>query len=293
LATAGRSAGSFYFPIDRSASGGYGARPVEPSDSRTIAVQLALDEIGPDVYVGASDPHDGRVFGGLMIAHALRAAHLTVPDGRIAHSLHSAFVRAGRSDEPLRYEVERTHEGGSYSTRRVVAHQAAGVAFLLTARFQVPEDGPDYQTAPDPVGLQPEQLPVGRYDSPWFESRDVAADEPGHPPHARAAWFRSRSVLPDDAALQQHALAFLTDHGPTRAVRQPHLEGYDTERRLSVSLDHAVWFHRPAMVEEWLLYQLVPASTSGSRGLAIGTVRTAGGELVATVAQEAMLRMLP
>jgi acyl-CoA thioesterase-2 len=227
-----------------------------------------------------------------MIAHALRAAHLTVPEGRIAHSLHSAFVRAGRSDEPLRYQVERTHDGGSYSTRRVVANQAAGVTFVLTARFQVPEDGPDYQPDAYPVGVPPEQLPVGRYDSQWFESRDVAPGEPGRPPHARAAWFRCRSTLPDDPALQQHALAFLTDHGPTRAVREPHLEDYDTERRISVSLDHAVWLHRPTVVEDWLLYQLVPVSTSGSRGLAIGTVHTTAGDLVATVAQEAMLRML-
>jgi acyl-CoA thioesterase-2 len=258
----------------------------------SIASQLALAAVDVDVYVGASDLDEGRVFGGLMIAHALRAAHATVPAGRIAHSLQCAFVRAGRNDEPLRYEVERTHEGGSFSTRRVVVHQLGAVTFVLTARFQVPEDGPEYQPDAPPSGEAPEDLPVGRYDSPWFESRDVAPGVAGRPPHARAAWFRCRTTLPDDPVLQQHALAFLSDHGPTRAVRQPHLDDYDTERRISVSLDHAVWFHRPARVEDWLLYELVPASTSGGRGLALGTVRTAGGELVATVAQEAMLRLL-
>lgn len=260
---------------------------------RSIATQLALEPVAPDVYVGASQIDEGRVFGGLMIAHALRAAHSTVPDGRLAHSLQCAFVRAGRNDEQLRYEVERTHEGSSFSTRRVVVHQVGRVTFVLTARFQVPEDGPEYQPAAPPPDGDPEALPVGRYDSPWFESRDVAPDAPGRPAHARAAWFRCRTALPDDPVLQQHALAFLSDHGPTRAVRQPHLADYDTERRISVSLDHAVWFHRPARVEEWLLYELVPASTSGGRGLALGTVRTRQGELVATVAQEAMLRMLP
>ena len=214
-----------------------------------------------------------------------------MPGGRLAHSLQCAFVRAGRNDEPLRYEVERTHEGSSFSTRRVVVHQAGRVTFVLTARFQVPEDGPEYQPAAPPPDGDPEALPIGRYDSPWFESRDVAPDAPGARPR-RAAWFRCRTTLPDDPVLQQHALAFLSDHGPTRAVRQPHLDDYDTERRISVSLDHAVWFHRPARVEEWLLYELVPASTSGGRGLALGTVRTRQGELVATVAQEAMLRML-
>jgi acyl-CoA thioesterase-2 len=257
---------------------------------RSIASQLALEPVAEDVYVGASQLDEGRVFGGLMIAHALRAAHLTVPDGRLAHSLQCAFVRAGRNAETLRYEVERTHEGTSFSTRRVVVHQR-GVAFVLTARFQVPEHGPDYQPDRPPPDGDPAALPVGRYDSPWFESRDVAPDGPGAPPHARAAWFRCRTTLPDDPVLQQHALAFLTDHGPTRAVRQPHLDDYDTERRVSVSLDHAVWFHRPVRVEEWLLYELVPASTSGGRGLALGTIRTRGGDLVATVAQEALLRL--
>ncbi len=262
-------------------------------DVRSIATQLALELVGVDVFVGASELDEGRVFGGLMIAHALRAAHATVPDGRIAHSLQCAFVRAGRNDEPLRYEVERTHEGGSFSTRRVVVHQEGGVAFVLTARFQVPEDGPEYQPEAPPSGPAPEGLPVGRYDSPWFESRDVPPGIAGRPPHARAAWFRCRTTLPDDPVMQQHALAFLSDHGPTRAARQPHLDDYDTERRMSVSLDHAVWFHRPARVEDWLLYELVPASTSGGRGLALGTVRTGGGDLVATVAQEVMLRILP
>jgi len=265
---------------------------VSSADARSIAEQLALEVVAPDVFVGSSQLDEGRVFGGLMIAHALRAAHLTVAEDRVAHSLQGAFLRAGRNDEALHYEVERTHDGSSFNTRRVIARQGGTVAFALTARFQVVEEGPDYQTAPEPLGVAPEDLPVGRYDSPWFESRDVSADDPDRPPHARAAWFRCRTALPVDPVLQQHALAFLSDHGPTRAVREPHLDDYDTERRISVSLDHAVWFHRPARVEDWLLYQLVPASTSGGRGLALGTVRTAEGLLVATVAQEAMLRML-
>src|SRR5262245_47585497 len=168
----------FYFPIDRSASDDYRARPMSRPEVLSIASELALEPVAPDVYVGASALEEGRVFGGLMIAHALRAAHATVPDGRLAHSLQCAFVRAGRNDESLRYEVERTHEGASFSTRRVVVHQAGAVAFVLTARFQVPEDGPEYQPADPPPDGDPETLPVGRYDSPWFESRDLGPDAP-------------------------------------------------------------------------------------------------------------------
>ena len=231
------------------------------------------------------------MFGGLFVGQSLRAAHLTLGDDRPAHSLHGTFVRAGRNGEALRYEVERTQDGGSFSTRRVVVRQASDVVYVVTARFHGEEPGPEYELPPDPPGAPPEQLPVGRYDSPWFESRDCPADEPGHPRHARSAWFRARSPLPDDPVLHQHALAYLTDHGPTRAVREPHLHHRDIERRISVSLDHSVWFNRPARVDEWLLYQLVPASTVGGRGLAIGTVRTQEGALVATVTQEAMLRL--
>ena len=262
-------------------------------DLPNIADELALEALGGGAFVGVSDRREGRVFGGLLVAQSLRAAQLTVEPGRAAHSLHGVFVRAGRAGAPLRYDVESTHDGGSFSTRRVVATQDGAVAFLLTARFQADEEGPEYQVEPAPVGPRPETLPVGRYDSPWFESRDVDADEPGQPTHARVAWFRARSPLPDDTELHRHALAFLSDHGPTRAVREPHVNSVDTERRMSVSLDHSVWFHRPARVDEWLRYSLTPMATVGGRGLALGSIRTAVGELVATVAQEAMLRILP
>lgn len=263
---------------------------------RTLAEQLALEQVDEDVFVGAGAPVVGsrvedRVFGGLLVAHALRAAHATVAGDRIAHSLHSAFLRAGRTDEPLRYEVERTHNGGSFSTRRVVARQSGDTVFVLTGKFQVPEDGPHYQPPAGPMGVAPDGLEIGRYDGPFIESRDVPPDEPGQPRHARTAWFRARSPLPDDPVLHQHALAYLSDHGPTRAVREPHVGHLDLEQRISVSLDHAVWFHRPARVDDWLRYQLVPATTVGGRGLAIGTIHTPGGTLVATVTQEAMLRI--
>jgi acyl-CoA thioesterase-2 len=262
------------------------------SSAATIADHLALERVETDAFV-ATPAGEGRVFGGLLVAQSLRAAHLTLDDDadRPAHSLHATFVRAGRNGVSLRYAVERIHDGGSFSTRRVVVTQDDEVVFLATVRFHADEPGPEYEPPPDPVGVAPEELPVGRYDSQWFESRDCPSDEPGHPVHARAAWFRARAALPDDLGLHQQGLAFVTDHGATRSVREPHLDHPGVERRQSVSLDHSVWFHRPARVDEWLWYQLVPLATIGGRGLAVGTVRTAAGLLVATTAQEAMLRL--
>jgi acyl-CoA thioesterase-2 len=139
---------------------------------------------------------------------------------------------------------------------------------------------------PGPEGLAP-----GRYDNPVVESRDVppgtGADQPRF---ARRAWFRVRQPLPPDPAVHQHALAYLSDHGPTRAAREPHAHLGDDARRQSVSLDHSVWFHRPVDTNAWLLSELVPMSTGRGRGLAIGTLRSMDGTLVATVAQEVLVR---
>jgi acyl-CoA thioesterase-2 len=288
---AGASLGARVLPFRGLRSGRVRSSAVAPPVP-TIADHLALERVGGDRF-RATPQGEGRVFGGLLVAQSLWAAHSTL-DGdadRPAHSLHGTFVRAGRNAAPLRYDVERIHDGGSFSTRRVVVTQDGEVVFLATARFHADEAGSEYEPPADPVGALPEELPVGRYDSPWFESRDCPPDEPGHPVHARSAWFRARASLPDDPVLHQHALAFVTDHGATRAVREPHKDHPGVERRQSVSLDHSVWFHRPARVDDWLLFQLVPMATIGGRGLALGTVRASDGLLVATVAQEAMLRL--
>lgn len=255
-------------------------------DARSLAEDLALDADG----VGVAGPGTGRAFGGLLVGQALAAAQASVGPSRLAHSLHASFVRAGHRGRAVRYDVEATADGGSFSTRRVTATQADGVVLVLTAGFQGPEAGPEHSIAPSSAAPPPDGLGFGRYDSGWFESRDVPAGSGGRE-HARAAWFCARLPVGDDPALHQAALALMTDHGATRSIRQPHMATHDMSRRRSVSLDHAVWFHRPARVDRWLLYELVPMATSGGRGLAIGTVRTEEGGLVATVAQEALLRV--
>jgi acyl-CoA thioesterase II len=256
----------------------------------SLAERLALDEVAPDVFASRETPAKGHVFGGLLIGQALRAAQLTVGPDKPAHSLHLSFALAGKGGEPIRYEVERTRDGSSFATRRVLARQSRGVVVVLTADFHADEPGVEYQTPATPGVPGPEGLARGRYDNPYVESRDVpvAADDPV--PHARRAWFRPTAVVPEDPMLHLQALAYLSDHGPTRAAREPHVHLSDDARRMSVSLDHTVWFHRPVDVNRWLLSELVPVATGRGRGLALGTLRTPDGTLIATVAQEVLLR---
>ena len=211
-------------------------------------------------------------------------------DDRPAHSLHLSFAVAGTGGEAIRYEVERTRDGSSFATRRVVARQARGIVAVLTADFHGDEPGVEYETPATPGIPGPDGLPVGRYDNPFIESRDVPVLEGDRLPHARRAWFRPTATVPDDPLLHLQALAYLSDHGPTRAAREPHAGLADDARRMSVSLDHSVWFHRPVDVNQWLLSELVPVATGRGRGLSLGTIRTADGTLLATVAQEVLLR---
>lgn len=264
--------------------------PPAAAAPRSIVADLALDVHPDDRFVAGGGPEGGRMFGGLLIAQALAAATATVPTDRRPHALHASFLRAGAGGEPVGHRVERTRDGRSFSTRRVVSDQRGDAVLAVTVEFQVDESGPEYDLDTGTPLPGPDGLPIGRYDTGWFESRDVPADLPGRPPHARAAWYRARAPLPPDPGAHLLALAMMSDHGPTRAARQPHLADVDVERRFSVSLDHAVWFHRPARVDEWLCSELVPVATGGGRGLTFGTIRTADGTIVASVAQESTLR---
>ncbi len=253
--------------------------------------RLALDPVADDVFVSRRPTDRGHVYGGLLIGQAARAAQATVDDGRPIHALHASFVLAGTGGEPVRYEVERTRDGTSFATRRIVARQERGVVLVMTAHFHRDEAGPEYETPPTPGVPGPENLPRGRYDSPWFEARDVPVDAVGgRLPHGRRSWYRPTSEVPADPLLHLQCLAYLSDHGPTRAAREPHSALDDDAQRMSVSLDHSVWFHRPADVNGWLLSELVPVATGRGRGLSLGTIRDVSGQLLATVAQEVLLR---
>jgi acyl-CoA thioesterase-2 len=253
--------------------------------------RLALARLEADVFESVGVSRQRHLFGGLLLGQATYAALLTVPPDRPARALHASFVVAGNGTQPVRYEVERTRDGRSFSTRRVVARQSHRVLLVATVDVQAGEGGPEYERAAPADVPPPEGLRVGRYDSRWFESRDVRPTRSGAVPSPRRAWFKAQVSLPADPVLHQAALAYLSDHGPTRAVREPHAGHPGMERRMSASLDHAVWFHRAGAVDQWLLYELTPMSTSNGRGLALGTIRDRAGGLLATVAQEALLRL--
>lgn len=253
--------------------------------------RLALAPVEADVFESVGVSRQRHLFGGLLLGQATHAALLTVAPDRPACALHASFVVAGNGTHPVRYEVERTRDGRSFSTRRVVARQGHRVLLVATVDVQAGEGGAEYAAAAPVDVPPPEELRTGRYHSRWFESRDVRPVRGGAGPAPRRAWFRAQLPLPADAVLHQAALAYLSDHGPTRAVREPHAGHPGMERRMSASLDHAVWFHRAGRVDQWLLYELVPMSTSNGRGLAIGTIHDQAGGLLATVAQEALLRL--
>lgn len=274
-----------------SLTGGRGGVTGDDGDAPLLA-RLDLADEGDGVFVSRPEDEPGRSYGGQLVAQSLAAAVGTAPEGLAPYSLHGHFLHPGARDRPVRYSVERTRNGLSSATRRVVAVQNRRTLFLLTASFQRPESGAEYQVDRTPVASDPEVLAPGRYDNAYVESRDVRRqDDPGAADHRRATWFRVRGRLPDDPAVHQIALAWASDHGPTRAARQPHAGHPGVERRMSVSLDHAVWFHRPARADDWLYSELRPVSTGSGRGLATGTVHTRDGRLVASIAQEVMLRL--
>ncbi len=262
-----------------------------------MLARLRLDRVSADVYREPGHAKQQRIFGGLLLGQSLRAAAHTVEGPRSAHSIQGQFLSAGDSREEINYAVERTRDGASFSTRRVEALQGEQVLFVATVSFHDPEPGLVYQMPGPPSAPDPQCLPAGRYDNPWFDSRDVPPEETaatgwdGARPHTRLAWFRARAPMPDDADLHAQAIVYLTDHGATRAVRQPHADHPGVEQRMSVTLNHAVWLHAEARADEWLLSEFHPVATGAGRGLATGTLWTRDGRLVASISQEALLRI--
>jgi acyl-CoA thioesterase-2 len=267
-----------------------------------------LEERVPDTYLGAN-PERGpwtRVFGGQVIAQAIRAAQLTVPAERRVHSAHAYFIRPGKTGEPIYYHVDRPRDGRSFTTRHVAAKQGNETIFDMIASFHIEEQGAEFQVpratdVPAP-GVAPEpDMPVefrGRMRSMMpFDMRELGAqpESAGAYRSTRRVWFRTSGRLPDDPALHACVLAFASDMGTVSAARAP-AEGEDTwttfTRFMSASLDHAIWFHRPVRADEWVLMDLRAISNHGARGLAMGTMHTEDGVLGVSIAQEALIRPL-
>jgi acyl-CoA thioesterase-2 len=266
-----------------------GARQRGDSVAVDFATMMALEPHGTDVWVGAGPRYPwGGLFGGQIVAQALRAATFSVDAAYRVHSLHAYFIRSGDHSEPIRFEVDRVRNGRSFCTRRVTARQSVGVILSLTASYQVDEPGADVQTASMPVMVPPGELS----DDSWSEifERRVAPRERGEV----RAWARLAKPIGDDPALQTCALAYISDDFPTEAVVSL-MPGWDRhippERQFfSASLDHSIWFHRAVEVDDWHVHASTSHGLISSRGVSVGHVFAADGAHLATVSQEVLLR---
>jgi acyl-CoA thioesterase-2 len=271
---------------------------------------LDLEVIEENIFRGVSPAESPvRVFGGQVAGQALVAAGRTVPRDRPVHSLHAYFLRPGDPSIPIVYEVDRTRDGRSFTTRRVVAIQRGKPIFSLSASFQIEEDGidhaesmpevPDPETLPtyaDWVGDFQDQLGMAatrprpidvRYvtDPPWVRR------ETGQHEARSQVWMRADGTLPDDDLLHVCMAAFASDLTLLDAVLARHGVYWGLDNVSGASLDHAMWFHRRFRADEWLLYDCSSPSASGARGLATGRFFARDGRLVATVVQEGLLRV--
>jgi acyl-CoA thioesterase II len=284
-----------------------------PMTADDLVSLFDLESVGPDRYVGHS-PRNGwkRVFGGQVIAQALIAAQRTV-EGRAPHSLHVYFILGGDPSEPIVFEVERIRDGRSFATRRVLARQRGEAIFALSASFQVEEEGLEHQfpmpDAPDPesladpvqvaalAGEAAQQRMKGFFDRIRpIELRplDLRRYQPAQPGQKReprqSIWIRIAGRLPDDPAIHRAALAYLSDMTLLDTVLVAHGYSISSGKFQVASLDHALWLHRPFRADEWLLYVQDSPSACGARGLTRGSLYSRGGALVASVAQEGLLR---
>lgn len=274
---------------------------------------LDLEQIEVNIFRGRSpESRQQRVFGGQVAGQALVAAGRTVPLSRPVHSLHAYFIRPGDPSVPIVYQVDRLRDGRSFTTRRVTAVQHGEAIFTLSASFQVVEQGPRHQTAM-PDAPAPETLPQMRERmTPLFGERfatEFAGSRPFDLRHAtpltweaakdpalRTAeskvWLRTEGDLPDDPLLHVCLMTYASDMTLLDTVLLNHGLAWGDQRTMGASLDHAMWFHRPFRADEWLLYAQEAPVAEGARGLARGQVFTKDGDLVVSVIQEGLIRVI-
>jgi len=254
-----------------------------------------------DVYVGQGIEYPwGRLYGGHVVAQALRAAAFTIEVGMLPHSLRAYFIRRGENAQPVRYEVERIRDGKSFCTRRVVALQDNVAILNLEASFQKFEHSPDVSNIvhqhdimqPDEIEETSWSTSFNRRMLPQSALTGIFREGAGR----TAAWFRVKDSLGDDELLNRCALAYLSDDLPHESVigAIPELSKASADgQELGASLDHTVWFHRPVHADQWHLYEMSCLSFGGGRGLTQGYVFAQDGTHVATVSQETLERIIP
>jgi acyl-CoA thioesterase-2 len=271
---------------------------------------IELKETEKNVFTGQNYQAPWkRVFGGQVLAQSLSAAYKTVPKDRFVHSMHAYFLLAGDISIPIHYEVENIRDGGSFTTRRVVAKQNNAVIFISSFSFQLRQDGFDHQIdMPNVVGpeglksdediankyklLVPQNILQGIKTRP-FEFRPVEKlnllDFSTKPPY-RHYWFKAKEKVDGDISLHQKLLSYVSDYNLLTTATLPHTKGPIPSGIFMASLDHAMWFHRDFRIDEWLLYAVDSPSASNTRGFTRGNIFTQNGVLVASVVQEGLIR---
>ena len=274
---------------------------------------LALEKIEDNIYRGQSqDLGFGNVFGGQVLGQALSAASRTVESNFHAHSLHGYFMRAGDATKPIVYTIDCIRDGKSFVTRRVVAVQKGHAIFSMAASFHTDEQGYEHQDEmPDiqgPDGIESDVEVARRFSDHIpraslekflckkpIEIRVVNPVNPFNPksmPPERYIWFRAIDKIPDDAAAHRYILAYASDFYVASTALYPHGKTFWSPDMQVESLDHSMWFHREFRMDDWLLYVMKSPSACKARGLSIGSIYTRDGVLVASVAQEGLLRPL-
>ncbi|GAB3542407.1 acyl-CoA thioesterase II [Noviherbaspirillum agri] len=275
-------------------------------NTEEILQLLKLEQIDNDHYRGQSHfMGSPNVFGGQVLGQSLYAAAQTV-EGRRVHSLHSLFILPGNLRLPIEYEVERVRDGGSFTTRRVVAYQEGRRIFVTAVSFQQEEDGLSHQKEM-PEAADPESIPssivawkklsdAGKrpfmpvpVDFRADHEGDIYGGHIGKP--SKLVWTRAPMALPDDRLTHETLFSYVSDYGLLWTSLQPHGVKMGDPRLQIASLDHTIWFHRPFRMDEWLLFAMESPNASGGRGLCFAHVYNQKGELVATLAQEGLIRM--
>jgi len=278
-----------------------------------LVALLDLERLDRDLYRGPAIPGaTGRIFGGQVVAQAFMAAERSIDDDKIAHSLHAYFLRPGDERQPVILRVERDFDGGSFASRRVIAIQNGMPLLSLTASFQRLEEGLSHGAAMPDVPA-PESLPAlaelaDRYEDwpgtvrRYLEHPSAVEMRPvGHPsflqqgkaePIART-WFRLRGPVPEDAALRRAILAYISDYALLSSALIPHGISMFRTAMQTASLDHAVWFHDEAPLDDWLLYATESDWAGRGRGHATGAIYSRDGRIIARTAQEGLIRLRP
>lgn len=277
-----------------------------------LCQRLVIEPLDRDLFLANPGPGEGRLFGGLVAAQSVLAAMATLGPGRAGghptsqlHSIHAYFLRPGRYDLPIRFVVDRIRDGRTFTTRRVVAHQAGEAIFNMAASFARPEEGMSHQRPMPEVGppdglpewsaLRAQALGLPEPDGPEspidvrvLDPEEFTVEGPRDP--VRQVWIRTRGRLPDDPDLHTAVLVYATD----RTLMSTAFRGTGRlpgQEFMGASLDHAVWLHHPIRFDDWLLYSSMSPISHAARGLIFGSIYTREGVQLASVAQEALIRV--